>query len=182
VRVVRDFFFLVVLCVAATASASAHGAKTYASPDKALRATVTSAGPEGRDAAESVVEIRGPRNELLLKKSFASEDGEHGYAVVKAAWTPDSRFFVFSVESSGGHQPWHAPTFVYRRGDGRLLALDDVVGPISSPAFTLKAPHTISTEQWVVAEQAGRRVTLNLRELSPADSRRKEAPGSGSSR
>ena len=181
-RVVRGFLPLLILFAAASASASAQGAKTYVSPDKALRAIITPVGLEGRDSNESIVEIRGARNALLLKKSFASEDGEHGYGVIKAAWTPDSQFFVFSVESSGGHQPWHAPTFVYRRGDSKLLALDDFVGPVSSPDFELKAPALLNTEKWVADEQAGRKVILNLSELSSANSGRKGARGIGSNR
>jgi hypothetical protein len=181
-RVALNLLSLVMLVAAASTAAAAQRAETYISPDKSLSAVVIPVGPAGRAADESLVEIRGARHTLLLKKSFASEDGEHGYVVAKAAWTPDSQFFVFSVESSGGHQPWHAPTFVYRRGDAGLLALDDFVGPVSSPDFELKAPHAISTEKWAVAERAGGHITIDLGELSATKLRRKGARDSGNSR
>lgn len=165
-RSVRNFSPVLILLAAAHVNAAAQGVKTYVSPDKALRAVVTPVGLEGRDADESLVEVSGERHALLLKKSFASEDGEHGYQVVKALWTRNSQFFVFSVASSGGHQPWHAPTFVYRRADHKLLALDDFVGAISNPGFRLRAPDLLDTERWVAARQAGSKITLKLSELS----------------
>lgn len=165
-RAFRNIISLFLLLAATAVAGSAQSAKTYVSPDKSLRVIITSVGHERRGAGESVLEIRSARRVLLLKKSFASEDGEHGYGVARAAWTQDSRFFVFSVESSGGHQPLHTPTFVYRRTDRRLLALDDFVGPISAPLFELGPHDLLRTQRWVADEQAVRAVTLNLSELS----------------
>ena len=181
-RATRKLIPLSVILLAAAAVSASAQAKTFVSPDGALRATITPAGPAGRRAGESLVEMRDARSGLLLRKSFASEDGEHGYGVVRAEWTADSRFFIFSLESSGGHQPWHAPTFVYRRADRRLLAVDDIGGPVSSPRFELREPGLLYTERWVVAEQAGRRIVVRLNQLSPAARGGKGAQGIGSKR
>src|SRR5437899_963523 len=59
---------------------------------------------------ESRVEFYSPQHEMLCALDYSSEDSEHGFGIVKAAWTPDSNYFVFSLTSSGGHQSWHFPT------------------------------------------------------------------------
>ena len=82
---------------------------------------------------------------ILCSRNYGSEDGEHGYGVEKAAWTPDSRFFVYSLSSSGGHQAWHFPTDFISTTDYKFRRLDDFVGPITDPDFTLTAPDIIKT-------------------------------------
>jgi len=54
---------------------------------------------------ESRVAFRDKDGRLLNSKSFASARGVDGYYVASAQWSPDSRFFVFSLSSSGGHSP-----------------------------------------------------------------------------
>jgi hypothetical protein len=41
---------------------------------------------------------------MLCVLDYSSEDGEHGFGLVKGQWTADSKYFVFSLRSSGGHQ------------------------------------------------------------------------------
>ena len=73
---------------------------------------------------------------------------EHGYGVVKAEWTPDSQYFVFSLTSSGGHQAWHAPTEFYSQVDGTVRSLDDYFrSEITKPAFQIVAPNRVETER-----------------------------------
>jgi hypothetical protein len=36
------------------------------------------------------------------------------------------------MESSGGHQPWHRPTYIYSRSARAFFALDDYVGAVTS--------------------------------------------------
>jgi len=80
---------------------------TYTSPEGSLVAVVQpSTKPQ---TCESAVELRTGPGKVLVRRSYQSDGGEHGYGVVKAQWTPDSKYFVFSLESSGGHQPWHSP-------------------------------------------------------------------------
>src|SRR5712692_560460 len=59
----------------------------------------------GHAEQESRIEFYSPQNQMLCAVDYSSPDGEHGFGVVKAAWTPDERYFVFSLASSGGHQP-----------------------------------------------------------------------------
>ena len=99
---------------------------------------------------ESRLEFYSPRQELLCTLDYSSEDHEHGFGVVKAAWTPDNNYFVFSLTNSGGHQSWHYPTHFYNIQDSRIYSLDDYVegSGISKGDFTLKAPNAVLTESW----------------------------------
>jgi hypothetical protein len=127
--------------------ASADEKRIYLSPDKTLKAVVIPVGKVEFEKRENRVEIRDSEGKILLTKSFASDDGEHGYIVSHAAWTPDSQFFVFSVYSSGGHQPWSSPTYFYCRSDRQLRLLDDYLGPVTDPNFELSAPDVIRTSK-----------------------------------
>lgn len=98
---------------------------------------------------ESRLEFYSPDNELMCALDYSSEDHEHGFGVVKAAWTPDNEYFVFSLTSSGGHQAWHAPTLFYSVRDHEIRSLDNYVAGaagISKGDFTLRTPNTVITE------------------------------------
>ena len=86
------------------------------------------------------MEIRNAQGAVLNSKSFKSSDGEHGRSVAKSAWTANSRFFVFSTASSGGHSPWHGQTYAYDRQKNTFTELDDTTGPIIKRNFQLTAP------------------------------------------
>ncbi|MDO8369887.1 MAG: tetratricopeptide repeat protein [Candidatus Nitrotoga sp.] len=113
-------------------------AQDYLSPDGTLRAVVLVSEPNG----ESQINIL-ERKDILLTHSYASTDGQHGFVVQHAEWTVNSRFFVFSLSSSGGHQPWRFTVFVYSRRTNTLAALEKYSGPITEPDFHLIAPDTI---------------------------------------
>jgi len=55
---------------------------------------------------------------------------EHGDIIVRGEWSPDSQFFVFNVESAGGHQPGHRPVFFYSRSENKLYRLENYIGYI----------------------------------------------------
>jgi hypothetical protein len=131
-------------------------AHEFGSPDGALRAVVTSSGA-GRESRVAIV-AKGRR---LAQRSFASADGSHGYVVAHAAWTPDSQFFVFSLTSSGGHQPWLFPTYAYSRRSNRLGSLEGRIGAPTDPDFRLSAPDVLST-QALGKGGASRQVRLRL--------------------
>jgi hypothetical protein len=99
---------------------------------------------------ESTVGFYSPQNEKLCSLDFSSEDGEHGFSVVKAAWTPDEKYSVFSLTSSGGHQSWHAPTLFYGVHERKIHSLDAyiVAAGISKGNFALESPNTVLTEVW----------------------------------
>jgi hypothetical protein len=144
---------LVILAGIAAAEPNQQGTKSpttkrYKAPDGAASVTVLPAKKRS-DAGtrEDRIEFYGTDGKLLCALDYSSEDGEHGFGVVKAGWTPDSQYFVYSLTSSGGHQPWHAPTPFYSRASGRVRELDDFfdAAGIASADFKLIAPNTVET-------------------------------------
>ena len=87
----------------------------HPSPDRALRATVLPVDVSlyATPDMESRVVIRTSKGDTLTSKDYSSPRGANGYYVLNAKWAPDSRFFVFSMSSSGGHSPWSFPIMVY---------------------------------------------------------------------
>ena len=55
----------------------------------------------GRSEYESRIEFKSSDGKIACSLDYSSEDNEHGFRVVKAEWTPDSQYFVFSLTSSG---------------------------------------------------------------------------------
>ena len=132
------------------AQKQAHSLHTeeFPSPDRRVVAFVRSTkAPEA--TIESRVELRSENGRVLARFSYVSGDGEHGYGITKAAWTPNSRFFVYSLESSGGHQSWHTPIQFFSRSDNRVVRLDDVLkDAVSNPQFVISAPDRVTVELW----------------------------------
>ena len=128
------------------------GRTIYRSPDHRLVAevlTIKQAHSYGTDP--SLVEIRTADRHLLAMKDHSIGPGQ-GYTVDQAAWTADSRFFVYMVSNSGGHSPWHNPIFFYsgkRRQFYNLelvLATEGNGGGAITGGLTLKRPSTILTK------------------------------------
>jgi len=119
--------------------------KKYLSPDGEYRAIVVTLSKSSYTSGESEIFIETKDGKILCSKNYGSEDGEHGFGVEKAAWSSDSGFFVYSLSSSGGHQAWHFPTDFISTTDYKFRRLDDFVGPITDPDFTLFAPDIIKT-------------------------------------
>jgi hypothetical protein len=139
--------FLIVFCALVLLTVLAHSGdqKEYLSPDGKYRAYVIPLPKAPYGSGESKIMIKAKSGKTLSLKSYGSEDGEHGFGVEKAAWTFDSRFFVYSMSSSGGHQAWHFPTNFISTTDWKIRNLDDYVGPITNPGFVLSAPDTVKT-------------------------------------
>lgn len=123
--------------------AQAQTPRQYTSPDGKTIAAVNPA--PGTKTGEGDVRIHDAFGASRLNRSFASADGEHGLVIVRSAWSADSGFFVFSGRSSGGHQPWHSPIFVYSRSTNTLYELDTCVSDIAvvNPDFELSGPHFV---------------------------------------
>ena len=126
--------------------------QVYPSPDQALRAIVF---PSGMDLhaspdIESRVVIRGNDAKLVTSKDYSSPRGTNGYYVVRAKWSPDSQFFVFSMSSSGGHSPWQFPTWVYSRQKNTFISFSTMISgnPTISDDFDFTGPHTIKATTW----------------------------------
>ena len=143
------------------ATDKAQPSQTHLSPDGALWVKITTVN---RRCVESRIEIRKASGLLLLWKSLASTDCEHGMAVEHGAWTPDAKFFVFNAQSTGGHQPWHWPLYFYSRNDNRIRCLDDFVGPIIATDFRLEAPHMVQTRKLLgnFGDDEGGPIVVNL--------------------
>jgi hypothetical protein len=115
----------------------------YTSPDGKTVAVVGPViGTKTNESEVHISDVAGAFSTFRLNHSFASADGEHGLVIVRSAWSPNSRYFVFSGESSGGHQPWHSPMFVYSRRTNALYELDACVPGIAvvAPDFELSSP------------------------------------------
>jgi hypothetical protein len=99
---------------------------------------------------ESRVVFRGPDAKLLTSRDYSSPRGANGYYVVRAKWSPDSQFFVYSMSSSGGHSPWSFPTWVYSRQKNLIYSFTDLIGgkPTLSEEFSFSGPHTMKAATW----------------------------------
>jgi len=126
--------------------------QVYPSPDQALRAIVFPVGMElhATPDIESRVVIRADEAKLLTSKDYSSPRGANGYYVVRAKWSPDSQFFVYSMSSSGGHSPWQFPTWVYSRQKNLIVSFSEMIGgdPTMSEDFNFSGPHTVTATTW----------------------------------
>jgi hypothetical protein len=148
--------------------AKSQATKPYKAPDGAATVSVLPARkPSDTGSQEDRIEFFGSDDKLLCALDYSSEDGEHGFGVVKAGWTPDSQYFVYSLTSSGGHQPWHAQTSFYSRASGRVRDLDDFFDSagIASADFKLVAPNTVET---TILREKEEPVSLRLDSLPKA--------------
>jgi hypothetical protein len=150
--------------------------RKYAAPDGGATAQIWPASKEaGQLEYESKIVFRSDDGNIACTLDYTSEDNQHGFGVVKAEWTADSQYFVFSLTSSGGHQSWHAPTQFLSRGDGTVRTLDDyfTASGISQAEFRLVAPNTIKTE---ILRDKSIPVSVKLGNLPPLRSWRKSKP------
>ena len=99
---------------------------------------------------ESRVVIRTRTGDTLASKDYSSPRGFNGYYVVNARWSPDSKFFVYSMSSSGGHSPWQFPMAVYSREKNAFAAFSDMIEgkPTTSADFKFVGPHTVVASTW----------------------------------
>lgn len=118
-----------------TAVPSRAGVKIYTSPDGILQAVVVT-----ETTGEYFVDIRvASTKRILLSRDERSKDGEQGQGMVKAAWTPDSRYFLASTDATGGHQPWANPLWIYSRSKNHVFEVREAVCGV----FTLKPPDIV---------------------------------------
>lgn len=115
--------------------------KTYQSPDGAIRAQII---PVGK-TQESKIQILTNEGVLLQEADYSSEDGDHGFKVVLAEWTPNSQFFIYSTESLGGHQPWFSPVYFYNKSDNKIYSFTEVSGfTVANGEFIVAAPDIVT--------------------------------------
>jgi|GEM_PF-4199934 hypothetical protein len=123
------FIVLILIYAAAPVLAAGQasqvlGSTVLRSPNRALAATIISLKQvHAYGDSPSRVQIRKADGHQLASLDFSTYP-DQGYTVKSAAWTADSRFFVCTVSSSGGHSPWHRPIFYYSRNRNRFYSLD----------------------------------------------------------
>jgi len=137
------FFGLLCVFLLPVTTAYASEQRIYSSPNGKYHAIVIPLRQAGYVAGESEIVIKTEKGKILTSKSYGSKDGKKGFGVEKAHWTPDSNFFVYSMSSSGGHQPWHSPVYFFSVHDFKIRSLDDHVGAVTDPNFELSAPNTV---------------------------------------
>jgi hypothetical protein len=137
------------------------------------RAVVLPAGKAGTQSHnESRIDIYTAKGDKVCSLDLSSDDGEHGYAVAKAAWTPDGNYLVYSLQSSGGHAPWHTPTlFVLMNFDRPVCLLDSYLDNpgITTSDFKLTAPDSVTTR--VYGAKSDVTVSLSRITQSPVNGR-----------
>jgi hypothetical protein len=133
------------LIVSATHLAAGQKLRRILSPDAALTAIIAPVDPKkGYEEYESRISIL-RAGAVLRVHDFSSEDGEHGYGVAGARWTPDSKFFVCQMKNSGGHSPMNAPVVFWSRKTNRFYELDDYTADMT---FSIVAPDKVAMNTW----------------------------------
>jgi hypothetical protein len=69
-----------------------------------------------------------------------SSDRKGHRLIAHIEWSPDSKFLLFTTASSGGHQPWHAATFVFCRSDNSFREVEPATGTVVSSDFRFESP------------------------------------------
>jgi hypothetical protein len=118
--------------------------------------TVTTPSPDGRFVAqisskegeftEDTVTISSKQLASRAEFAMTSERGANGRYVLKSEWSSDSKFFVFSTFSSGGHSSWNFRTFAYSVDANKFVSIDEKVRPVTDQEFHLISPHTLEVE------------------------------------
>jgi hypothetical protein len=140
IRVRFSLALPILLILFVPVSAFAQKSEKFESPDGSLRAEIQSIRKKPDGAAESKIEILLKEGKRVWIVKYTSSDGEHGFGVFKAAWTPDSQYFVYSLVSSGGHELGRSPIFFYDRRVERVRSFDEEVGVVINPDFSLSSP------------------------------------------
>jgi len=124
----------------------------FVSPDQATHAVVLPVDVSlyATPDMESRVVIRSSSGDTLTSEDHSSPRGENGHYVTSAKWSPDSEFFVYSLSSSGGHQPWSFPIMVFSRERKAFAKFSDMIHgePTVSGDFEFSGPHTLTAKTW----------------------------------
>ena len=124
----------------------------FASPDGALQAVVlpVDVSLNATPDMESRVVIRSSGGDTLTSEDYSSPRGANGYYVYSAKWSPDSQFLVYSLSSSGGHQPWSFPIVAYSRKRNAFAKFNAMIGdrPTLSGDFEFSGPHSVTARTW----------------------------------
>jgi hypothetical protein len=134
------------------ASCQTLAPEIFVSPDGATHAVVLPVDVSlyTTPDMESRVVIHSSSGDTLNSEDHSSTRGENGHYVTSAKWSPDSEFFVYSLSSSGGHQPWSFPIMVFSRKRNAFATFSDMIHdePTVSGDFEVSGPHTLTAKTW----------------------------------
>lgn len=146
---IRRFLLPVVLATATVlfGYAPAKGRQEeFKSPDARLMAIVVAADKKkGFEKYESRILILRSGGAQIGMHDFSSPDGEHGYGVAGARWTPDSQYFVCRMSNSGGHSPMYSPVVFWSRKTNHFYQLKAYT---ANRTFTIAAPDKVIVDSW----------------------------------
>jgi len=143
----------------------AGNTREFLSPDKKFKVIIENFN-DSETNLESKIRVVNSQGKLLVTHKYTSTDGEHGYCVIQAEWTSDSRFFIFCMVSSGGHQPWHIPTSVYSITDNKIFSIDDIYGPVTAASFRIVSSDSLETSILTGDDHTGETIVIPLTTLS----------------
>lgn len=86
--------------------------------------------------SEDRIAIRRPSPKDLAELSLLSTDSQHGGHIEQITWSDDHKYLVFTTTSSGGHSPWHFPTYVFSTDSWAFLLIDDSLPAITDKSFS----------------------------------------------
>jgi hypothetical protein len=134
------------------ASCQTPAPEIFLSPDRTMHASVLPVDVSlyATPDMESRVVIRSSDGNTVNSKDHSSPSGAQGYRVYAAKWSPDSAFFVYSLTSAAGHQPWSFPIMVYSRKHNVFANFSDMIHdePTVSGDFEFSSPHTLTAKTW----------------------------------
>jgi len=137
--------FLVVLLACTDLAFADEGSKSWDSPNKSLQALAETNKPKEGDQFD-VVKIVTSQGRDVAKFSLGRTEHMSPRYVYRGQWSPDSRFFVFSTLSSGGHSIWHATTYFFDSKSQKFYELDKFIGSVVEGNFTVLEPDIIETK------------------------------------
>lgn len=122
-------FLIVLFTVSSCAGAFAQQEVRIVAADE-FKAYILPVGNEDRLA------IRRYDPRKLAELSLFSQDNQHGGRIEEIRWSDDRKYLVFSTSSSGGHSPWHYPTYAFSVERWKFLRLDDTMPAITDKSFS----------------------------------------------
>jgi len=147
--------------------------KTFESPNKHFEARVVDFNKKDK-FVEARIYLREKANKKVFVCDLTSADGEHGRYVLKATWTPSSKFFIFSTESTGLHSVWHTTTFFFSVDQSHFYRLDDAIGSVVGGDFSIDKNGRITLEVRKGADDVKKTIDLEtLGKLSPIEEEQK---------
>lgn len=148
-------------------AAPCAGVRNFVSPDGRTTVEIRQSGRYG--CGESLVRVK-PEHGPAVAESFASSDGEHGYGVEDARWTPDSRFLVLTLTNSGGHQALNHPISIFDRRKARFVS-PPLPEDFLPSAVRVRAGDVLEVTGWDIDRRALAtiRIDLSRSALRPSD-------------